>query len=132
MNYIDIYEDALEYTRSRQQPEVRHKPKHSFYHPTNTPDTFIKNAVTGVLYPWKTGTLDARRLFKMVDTTGYYDADGVKMRPTSEHYPNPNPNQCYYDSPLQYMTHTRHVLNPEFIEQWNEQQIEITYQDNSM
>ncbi len=128
MNYVLELEDAAvgdeTFTRT-----FGGKTKHPFYHPSNTPDTLIKNAVTGVFYPWKTGSVESRRLFKIVDSLGRYDSSGVKLKPTSPNYPNPNPNQCYYDSPQQYMTHTRCVVKPELIESWKTRQNNIFEQD---
>jgi hypothetical protein len=92
--------------------------KKPFYYPSNVPNHFIKNAMTGVNYPWRVGSLDASRLFKVVDTIGNYDSSGFKIKPNSNSYPNPNPNQCYYDSPQQFMTHRKMTVQPELIERW--------------
>jgi hypothetical protein len=91
------------------------KPK---YYPSNIPDQFIKNAVTGVEYTWRVGSLDASRLFKSVDTFGNFDKNGYKIKVSSKDYPNPSPNHCYYDSPQQFMTHRKMTVQPEMIERW--------------
>jgi len=92
--------------------------KKPYYYPSNVPDKFIKNAVTGVEYPWRVGSLDSSRLFKMVDTIGNYDSNGYKIKPHNKRYPNPSPNHCYYDSPQQFMTHRKMLVQPEMIERW--------------
>jgi hypothetical protein len=92
--------------------------KKPFYFPSNLPDHFIKNAMTGVIYPWRVGSLDASRLFKVVDTIGNYDSSGFKIKPSSTSYPNSSPNHCYYDSPQQFMTHRKMTLQPEVVERW--------------
>lgn len=89
------------------------------YFPSNVPDRFIKNAMTGVEYPWRVGSLEALRLFKVVDTFGNYDSNGYKLKPSAKSYPNPSPNQCYYDSPQQFMTHRKMTVQPELIARWN-------------
>ena len=74
---------------------------------------------------WKVGSVESLLLFKVVDTLGLYDNTGVKLNRKSANYPNRNPNHCYYDSPQQYMTHSRNRLSPELIEQWKARQSEI-------
>jgi len=96
--------------------------KKCLFHPSNTPGQFIKNAVTGVEYPWRTGSIDAQRLFKIVDTLGKCDSTGYKLKPNSSNYPNPSPNQCYYESPQQFMTHRRMTVQPLLIQQWEARQ----------
>jgi hypothetical protein len=122
--------ETVEYERNDKKQEASTFKKTPHYYPSNTPDTFIRNAVTGMEYPWKTGTVDAQRLFKIVDATGRYDRTGVKLKSTAANYPNSNTNHCYYDSPLQYMTHTRNVVNPAFLEQWSARQSLFTESDN--
>jgi hypothetical protein len=101
----------------------------SFYYPSNVAGKFIKNAVTGVEYPWRVGSLDALRLFKVVDTVGNYDSNGCKIKVKSKDYPNPNPNQCYYDSPQQCMTHRKMSFQPELIERWQKVQESFKLRD---
>jgi hypothetical protein len=88
------------------------------YYPSNIPDQFIKNAVTGVEYTWRVGSSDSSRLFKVVDTIGNFDKSGYKIKASSKNYPNPTPNYCYYDSPQQFMTHRKMMVQPEMIERW--------------
>jgi hypothetical protein len=90
--------------------------KKPLYHTSNGQDQIIVNAVTGVAYPWRTGTLEAKRLFKIVDTLGTYDSSGKKMK--SNALPNSSPNHCYYDSPQQFMNHRKLTVQPAFIQQW--------------
>ena len=85
------------------------------YFPSNSQNSFIVNAETGVAYPWRVGSRDSLRLFKMIDTTGVYDKKGFKIDCKSDEYPNRNPNHIYYDSPDQFMKHQRTTLNPSMI-----------------
>lgn len=112
----EVYTD---YVRFREEKEERkYVSKKPFYYPSNVQGKLIKNAITGVEYPWRVGSNDARRLFKVVDTTGTCDNQGRKLKPNAPEYPNPNPNHCYYDSPQQYMSHRRMIVHPQFIERW--------------
>ena len=36
---------------------------------SNIPGTFIVNAITGEIYPWKVGSLDEKKLFKVKDNS---------------------------------------------------------------
>jgi len=89
---------------------------HRRYFPSNKQNSFIVNAETGVAYPWRVGSYDSRRLFKMVDTTGVCDINGFMIDRHTESYPNRNPNHIYYDSPDQFMKHHRTTLTPQLIE----------------
>jgi len=99
-----------------------YKPKRPSYYPSNTAGRAIINAITGVEYPWKVGSKDSERLFKVVDATGTHDSTGRKLKKNSKTYPNPNPNHCYYESPQQYMMHRKMTVNPNLIEQWEAKQ----------
>jgi hypothetical protein len=99
------------------------------YYTSNSPDSFIKNAITGVPYPYKVGAKESRRLFKLVDTTGIYDNTGVKIKKPKfrgiEYCINLNPNHLYYDTPEECMRHMRITFQPAFIEQWNKTRSEL-------
>jgi hypothetical protein len=99
--------------------------KRAAYYPSNTQGGFIVNAITGVEYPWRVGSEDARRLFRAVDTTGTHDKEGRKLKPNSPDFPNPNPNHLYYDSPQQFMQHRRVKITPALVEQWHTAQQEF-------
>ena len=116
MHQEDIKEENLDYSSHvNKNSSYGKKP---YYYPSNVQDNFIKNAVTGVKYPWRVGSFDASRLFKVVDTIGKYDSSGYKIKLNSNSYPNPSPNHCYYDSPQQFMTHRNMIVQPELIERW--------------
>jgi hypothetical protein len=120
-DYLDYSPDTNKSSSSEKKP---------YYYPSNVPDQFIKNAVTGVKYPWRVGSFDSSRLFKVVDTIGKYDSNGYKIKPNSKNYPNPSPNHCYYDSPQQYMVHRKMIVQPELIERWKLKQESFKDMDN--
>lgn len=106
--------------------ERQHRKKRRQYYPSNTQGVFIVNAITGVDYPWRVGTKEARRLFQSVDTTGTRDKQGFKLKVTSPDFPNPNPNNYYYDSPQQFMQHQKASLTLQLIEKWHTAQQEFS------
>jgi len=96
--------------------QQRRKPGRRRYFPSNQQNSFIVNAETGEVYPWRVGSHDSLRLFQMVDVTGTCDNNGYELKITEEGFPNRNPNHIYYDSPEQYMKHQRATLAPHFVE----------------
>jgi hypothetical protein len=78
-------------TRSRNSKDKRTSRK-SF--PSNVQGRFIVNAVTGIAYPWKVGSMYEDLLWKVCDSTGKrgkYD-----------------PDMYFYDSPKQAIHHRRY------------------------
>jgi hypothetical protein len=78
-------------TRSRNSKDKRTSRK-SF--PSNVQGRFIVNAVTGIAYPWKVGSMYEDLLWKVCDSTGRrgkYD-----------------PDMYFYDSPKQAIDHRRY------------------------
>ena len=108
------------------------------YFTSNVANMPIRNALTGIHYPFNVGSVEARQLFKMVDTLGIYDINGKKYMPPkhrgrkdyapdaakTQALPNPNPNHLYYDTPDEFVKHfsTRLRMNvtvqPEFVARW--------------
>jgi hypothetical protein len=121
----DSYSDRDENNRDK----FANKVKKQSYYPSNTPDSFIKNAITGVAYPWKVGSKDAKRLFKVVDTLGLHDKNGTKIpgrkRRSDVGQVNPTPNHLYYDSPEEFMRHRNCKANQELIESWIQRKNEL-------
>lgn len=69
------------------------------YYPSNSLETPVVNAVSGVPYPFAVGSLASMRLYHVTDATGTTSASGA-----AEGF-NPEPNHLYYDNPQQYMRH---------------------------
>jgi hypothetical protein len=108
--------------------------KRCTYYPSNKQGSCIKNAVTGVDYPWRVGSKASQRLFKVVDTLGTHNNVGLKIKQNKTKYPlsiypNPNPNHCYYDSPQQFMTHRKMTVQPQLIAAWEARQKEFAEAD---
>lgn len=78
-------------TRSRNSKDKRTSRK-SF--PSNVQGRFIVNAVTGIAYPWKVGSMYEDLLWKVCDSTGKRG----KL----------DPDMYFYDSPKQAIDHRRY------------------------
>ena len=87
------------------------------YYSSNRQQSFICNAITGVAYPWKVGSKDEGRLFKMVDATGTCDAEG-KLYRKKDIVTCRETNHLYYDTPEQCMRHLKVSFNADWIQQW--------------
>ena len=121
---IDFYEDDI--VNRNQKSEKRSKRPR--YFPSNKPQSFIKNAVTGVPYPYVVGSKEQSYLYKIVDSTGTCDAEGYVIKTRSD-LPNHNTNHLFYDSPEQCMSHLRLSLNQEDVKRWHETRQNRTEQE---
>ena len=91
-------------TRSRNSKDKRTSRK-SF--PSNVQGRFIVNAVTGIAYPWKVGSMYEDLLWKVCDSTGKRG----KL----------DPDMYFYDSPKQAIDHRRYrqdVFSAETLNWW--------------
>lgn len=87
------------------------------YYPSNYDAHYIVNAMTGVRYPWKVGSYQSYRLYKVTDATGFNDREGYRLQKNDE--PNYEPNFLYYDSPEQAAKHLRIKLVPQEALAWH-------------
>lgn len=110
------YEDAFETPRNASTERRSKRPR---YFPSNQPQAFIKNAVTGVPYPYVVGSKEQSLLYKIIDTTGTCDRDGYVIKARQD-LPNPETNHLFYDSPEQCMSHLHLSLNPAEVARWHE------------
>lgn len=78
----------------------------------------IVNAVSGYEYPWTQGSFDEKRLFKVIDSTAYYDEKGVVRHRTNNNIGTPN--LLYFDSPEQYMMHMRQKIAHNKLMAWHD------------
>ena len=92
---------------------------------SNPNGQFAVNAITGEKYPYRVGTYDALRLFRVQDTTSTYNSDGkvIKSGDRSTSHSR-EPKFLYYDGPKDYMAHNNITLNQQYIEKWKK------FQDN--
>ena len=88
------------------------------YYTSNNLMDYVRNALTGGQYPYRSGTFDTLRLYKVFETTGSCDRNGVVLLPTEKR--NNSPNILYYDSPEQYMKHRKVKLQQSDVNKWYE------------
>jgi hypothetical protein len=87
------------------------------YYPSNKSQSLIVNAVTGEKYPYKVGSFDQTRLYKIVDSSGTCDGEGYII--TSRKEPtNPTPNHLFFESPEECMKLMRIDISPENVKGW--------------
>ena len=93
------------------------------YYPSNIPGAYAVNAMTGSLYPYKTGSLESLQLFRVTDSTGTVDRSGqqvpVGVRVTG-------PNQLFYSSPAEYADHRGVAVDPAIQKQWTDRMERIS------
>lgn len=72
----------------------------------------IKDAITGELYPWKVGSYDEERFFKVKDNSllNKYDSEFQEG------------HTLFYKNPEEYMNFNNVELDDNIIEQWHERQ----------
>lgn len=92
------------------------KRRRALYYTSNIPDSYIKNAFTGHVYPYKVGSLESLKLYKVMDSSATVDKDGVRLN--IKNRPNCQPNILYYDNPEEYMRHRRVKLDGNKINNW--------------
>jgi hypothetical protein len=84
---------------------------------------YIKDAVTGAKYPWRVGSLDEQRFFRVTYTIGYVDPSrkGVynSMGRSSK--------KAFYENPDAYLKHVKYSveLDQETINAWYNKQEEL-------
>jgi len=87
------------------------------YYPSNIPDSYIRDGITGNRYPYKVGSKDSLRYFRYIDATGTCDNEG---RPHSikEKVISREPNYCYFICPEECMKHLKINFDYIRIQKW--------------
>lgn len=76
---------------------------------------YIVDAITGEKYPWKVGTFDEKRFFKVTNTANIAD---ISRKGTYNSYQGRSPHKLYYLNPHAYMNHERIELDEELVQKW--------------
>ena len=97
-----------------------HSKKNLSYYASDIVGTYIVNPITGAKYPWKVGTLDENRFFKVID-----NSNNVSFR--SSEYGHRVSHKLYYETPTDYMKHRNIVLDQTVIENWKNKMQERGY-----
>ena len=104
--YYDDDDSQSKHSRDRRGGGGSSGPRRRFY-PSNVQGRFIVNAVTGVAYPWRVGSIYEDLLWKVCD------ASGRRGKYESDMY--------FYDSPKQAISHRRYrtdVYSAETLDWW--------------
>jgi hypothetical protein len=117
VNYDVDCDDYAEGNHTDRIQPVEKRSKRPRYFPSNTPQSFIINAVSGVPYPYLVGSKEQSLLYKIVDATGTCDKDGYLIK-SRDNLPNFNTNHLFFDSPEQCMSHMRLTLNSDVVKGW--------------
>ena len=75
----------------------------------------ILDAVTGAKYPFKVGSLDEKKFFKVRSTIAYKNRSAKTVNPTSASVTN----QAFYENPESYMKHNSVQLSQDILDNWN-------------
>jgi len=105
--------------RLSSQNTAQSRSKRPRYFTSNKPQMFIRNAVTGVPYPFVVGSAEQSSLYKLVDTTGTCDSDGYVIKSRND-LPNFNPNHLFFDSPEQCMKHMHITISSQHVKKWHD------------
>lgn len=103
------------------------------YYPSNVMNQIIVNAITGVKYPYRVGSKDSLRLFKVCDTTGDYSLGG-KKKYTDDYKEGQEktPNNFYFDNLSEYMQDRGFHRHAESCDEWGKYQKSLLDVDNNV
>ena len=82
----------------------------------------ILDAVTGVKYPFKVGSLDEKKFFKVRSTIAYKNRSAKTPYPTCASVAN----QAFYENPQSYMLYHSVMLSNEILDNWNKINMAVT------
>ena len=98
--------DEDNFNMTQYNTSYNYKRRRCYY--SNIVGVFIVDAITGENYPWRVGSKDESRFFKVTNTVNDYN------------YQSRDSRKAFYDSPYAYMNHNRIELDNEFLNNWYE------------
>jgi len=75
---------------------------------------YIRDAVTGAKFPWKVGSFDERRFYKVRSTTAYANSKAKGTQDPGSR----SARQGFYETPFSYMNHHEVYLDKEVVKSW--------------
>ena len=105
---VRIYE-----TRIYETPKNR-KDKSCYY--SDVDGCYIVDAITGAKYPWKVGSIDETRFFRVIDTVDNNN-NKTKNGNINSNY-SYSSRKAYYENPHVYMRHKQVELDEELVRAW--------------
>lgn len=113
-NGDNIYDDSNKTIRYK---TVHNKSKASGCYYSPIVGEYIKDAVTGAQYPWKVGSKDETRFFRVTSTATTVDSS---RKGEFNSYIGRDSKKAFYENPHVYMRHTHVELDEELVNQWYE------------
>ena len=77
----------------------------------------IVDARTGAKYPWKVGSLDEQRFFRVVNTVPFHN---YERKGTCDNYSGRSSCKAFYENPHIYMKYCNVELDESFVRSWYE------------
>ena len=103
------YDPAVEVSNTLQ----KRRKKECYY--SDIVGDYIVDAITGEKYPWRVGTLNERRFFKVTDTTITVN---YTRKGNYNSYEGRSSHKAYYENPHAYMRYKMIELDEEFVNEW--------------
>ena len=103
--------------KSNTSKNIKRGGKEAYY--SDIVGDYIKDAITGAQHPWRIGTINEERFFRVVITCPSVDGYRKGRYDTSF---GRGTHKAFYDSPEAYMKHNHCALDNVVIEAWHEQQ----------
>jgi len=91
------------------------KSRRHYYYPTKH-GRLIRNAKSGKYTPFRSGTFDEYRYYRVIDSSAYCDENGFVNWKNKE--VNREPNILFYNSPEEYAAHMRKHIPQSDITNW--------------
>lgn len=102
-------------------------------YPSNNVGHYIVNAMTGEKYNYKVGSANSLRLYKVIDTSGFFNSSGfLNNMADRENAIDKDPNFLYYDNPAEYMQHRGLGRNAAVSDRWREYQQQLLGKDDKV
>ena len=87
---------------------------------SDTVGSYIKDAITGAKHPWRVGSYDEQRFFRVIYTA---DSANSVRKGLYDNYSKRTSRKAFYESPYAYLHHMRHQdieLDEAIIKSWYE------------
>ena len=92
------------------------KRKKEYY--SDIPGDYIVDAKTGAKYPWKVGSFDEQRFFRVTNTV---PIQNFERKGTHNSYVGRSGSKAFYENPHVYMKYCKVELDEEYVKSWYEQ-----------
>tara|TARA_Y100000389_G_scaffold203592_1_gene252523 strand:+ start:2468 stop:2866 length:399 start_codon:yes stop_codon:yes gene_type:complete len=110
------------------EPEMQYimKKKKKEYYSDRVGD-YIVNATTGAKYPWRVGSENENRFFRVTNTLS---STSNERKGTYDSYSSRSSRKAFYENPHEYMKHNNIVLDEEFVKEWYNR-VNLLYPDGN-